>query len=223
MRIYPAITKTTQKKLEHHENDTVEYKQSASVVDADTMVAFANAKGGTILVGVKSIKNPSGDEVGEIIGCDVSDGDRLKIQNIALSCKPSIEVSICIEKSSQNKSIFRVDIPEGPDKPYCTGGGTYKIRIDGLNKSIDPTKMKSMILDAEAERFLERFKLAATELEELMRTSTQFIAAKIDELDQTTYVTALAAREAAQAARIAEQAARDAEKAAVDAGRWAAS
>jgi ATP-dependent DNA helicase RecG len=132
---FKSISKRSTELLEKSEGYDHDFKESMAGVKADTLVAFANsAYGGTILVGVKEKNLPGGKQVGEVIGCTVSDNEKLRITNIANSCVPPVDIEVISENlNSADKKFYRIEIPLGKHKPYCSKGGTYKTREDGLS------------------------------------------------------------------------------------------
>ena len=157
---YKRIRSETKRLLEGQEGRQVDFKAAHQGVDAEDLVAFANAGGGTILVGVKEVETPEGLQRGQVVGCRISDDIKLVFVNKAASCRPPVEIEITIE-NLRDKPIYRIDIPEGMRKPYCTEKGTYKMRSDGRNLAIDPDMMATLILEREREQFVARFSAAA--------------------------------------------------------------
>jgi len=93
------------KLIEQGEGQNVEFKESALTQTLGaTICAFANANGGLIIIGV--------DDEGMIKGCELDNSTRSKIQNIAHSAEPSINIDL---KQVDNLWIVRVD--EQKDKP----------------------------------------------------------------------------------------------------------
>lgn len=207
---YGHLTEGTRELIEGQEGRNVDFKLDPRAIDAEDIVAFANADGGTILAGVTEIISESGTQRGRIDGCEVNDGIRQTIMGKASSCRPSVDIRIQVENTSSDRPILRVDIPEGQTKPYCTASGTYKIRSEGRNVAIDPPLMKAMILKSEVDEFVERFKHAGNELlAELHRVETD-LASQLQTVRQ-------AAETASESAHRAEQAAHEATEAAIDA------
>ena len=91
------------------EGATIEFKRSLTREFGRELCAFANADGGTVLVGVS--------DAGKIVG--VSDHNRLKsrVLSTARSADPSIEV--VVESVGE---ILRVVVPPQKRKPYSFGG-----------------------------------------------------------------------------------------------------
>ncbi|OPL19271.1 MAG: hypothetical protein AVO35_11880 [Candidatus Aegiribacteria sp. MLS_C] len=206
---FEGITESTGRLLEGQEGRNVDFKLDPRAIDAEDIVAFANAGGGTILAGVSEISGGSGLQRGRIEGCEVNDGIRQAVMGRASSCRPSVDISIQVENTTAGRPILRVDIPEGRTKPYCTASGTYKIRSEGRNVAIDPPLMKAIILKSEVDEFVERFKHAGKELlAELKRVETD-LASQLETVQR-------AAEAAGESARRAEKAAHEAMTAAED-------
>lgn len=146
------------------ESRDVEFKESVYGLDAGDIVAFANSPdGGTIFLGVREDSDEKGHQRGYVIGCAIGDKEKLKIINKAQSCIPPIDIRV-EEAVVYGKSVYCVHIGSGPDKPYCTGGGTYKIRGDARTNPLTPTRLLNLFLEKESHQFVSRFKEATLEL-----------------------------------------------------------
>jgi predicted HTH transcriptional regulator len=97
--------------LARGEDQQLDYKQSISSASkiAKSMSAFANSKGGTLLVGVRDNRSIAG----------VRSEDEKYMLDLAASffCKPEIPIEI-IEWDAGGKIILECIVPEGEDKPY---------------------------------------------------------------------------------------------------------
>ncbi|MFN9520044.1 MAG: helix-turn-helix domain-containing protein, partial [Bacteroidota bacterium] len=93
------------------ESDTLDFKKTISSASkiAKTLVAFANHKGGRLLVGVNDNGHLSG----------VKSEDEKYMLDLAASfyCKPEIKLELT-EWEMGDKTIIEAVIPEGTDKPY---------------------------------------------------------------------------------------------------------
>ena len=93
------------------ESDTLDFKKTISSASkiAKTLVAFANHKGGRLLVGVNDNGHLSG----------VKSEDEKYMLDLAASfyCKPEIKLELT-EWEMGDKTIIEAVIPEGNDKPY---------------------------------------------------------------------------------------------------------
>src|SRR5262249_10559769 len=128
---YKTLSQRAKQLLSREEGFEVDFKRALSGLEAEDIVAFANSKaGGAILIGVDESKGADGRQAGIIVGCPVGDYDKRKILDKAHQCVPPVDVTVHVENRS-DKAFYRLEIPSGPNKPYCTSGGTYKIRGDG--------------------------------------------------------------------------------------------
>lgn len=160
-----GISARAQGLLDGQENQDVDFKRQLSGLASADLVAFANSPtGGTILIGVDEIVGNNGLQRGMAVGCPVGDKEKLIIINKAENCVPPIEVEVYVE-NADSLPFFRIEIPPGPDKPYCTRKGIYAIRGDGRTKALLPGRLLSLFMETEAEQFFARFREATGELE----------------------------------------------------------
>lgn len=123
--------------LKNGETETVEFKSSFDREVIETAVAFANAKGGTILIGV--------DDKGNIVGVSLG---KETLKNWPNEISQSTEPTVIPEISSEQvkgKSIVIISIPEYPLKPVATRGRCFK-RIGNSNKTMTPQEIAQMHL-----------------------------------------------------------------------------
>jgi ATP-dependent DNA helicase RecG len=162
---HAGISKRARDLLSRQEDRDVDFKRQLSGLASADLVAFANSPtGGTILIGVDEAVAGNGLQRGLIVGCAVGDKEKLIILNKAESCVPPIEVEVFVENTTE-LPFLRIEIPSGPDKPYCTRKGIYAIRGDGRTKALLPGRLLSLFLETEAEQFFTRFREATGELE----------------------------------------------------------
>ena len=173
---FRTVSSRAKSLLARTEGLDVDFKRSASGVDSEDFVAFANsARGGAILVGVDETTNSQGLQRGVVVGCDVGDRPKQILLNRAASCVPAVHVQVFIENTAR-KPFFRVEILPSRRRPHSTGGGTYKIRGDAITRSLQPNELLVMFLEAEEESFIGRFRAATKELGDglkSLRSSTQ--------------------------------------------------
>ena len=98
--------------LNKGESYTVEFKERADKSLAAEVCAFANASGGMVLIGI--------DDNGVIVGADVSNETRSRIQDTINQIEPRLSTDIAIFDN-----IIVITIPEGKDKPYSCSKGFY--------------------------------------------------------------------------------------------------
>jgi predicted HTH transcriptional regulator len=82
------VSDLTRKELEFNlksgEGLKVEFKESPNHIDR-TMVAFANAEGGSIFLGINDKK--------EIVGIETTNSLKSRIQDVARNCDPPVNIS----------------------------------------------------------------------------------------------------------------------------------
>ncbi len=100
--------------LEEGEGYTLEFKRAVNSDLSKEMVAFANASGGRILIGV--------DDNNEVPGCDTSNKALSQVESIASACDPPVAVQL--EKLQQH-NILVIHIPEGANRPHRCNKGFY--------------------------------------------------------------------------------------------------
>lgn len=161
---FKTIREETQSFLKSPEGKRVDFKYQLTDIRED-LVAFANSDHrGHILIGVSEVVE-DGKQRGEVVGCDVSDGERLKIMNWTKACDPPVDIELCVENTASTP-FFRIDIPPGDHRPYCTDGGKYSVRVDGQTRPLKPAELKSIVAEEEADTFKRRFEKAARGIEE---------------------------------------------------------
>lgn len=169
---YKIISQRAKVLLDKGENIDVDYKEIINGISMDDFVAFANSEnGGAILIGVREDEN-NGIQRGSIIGCPVGDSERMKLVNKAKECTPIVEFDLIIENSA-HLPFYRLEIPNGKEKPYCTAKGTYLIRGNGRNLPMLPNNLLNLFLKLESESFIKKFKNATDELSEKLNIINQ--------------------------------------------------
>ncbi len=100
------------------ESQTLEFKASFDKVSIETLVAFANAQGGTVLIGVAD----SGRVQGITLGKESLNEWLVQIKS---ATSPSIIPDLPVHHVD-GKSVVAIDIAEFPVKPVSTKGRYYK-------------------------------------------------------------------------------------------------
>ena len=200
---YPKLRPETIRMINGAEGYDVEFKENASGLETEDIVAFANGRGGIILIGVQEIGKKR-QQKGQIVGCEISDRAKRSILDKANNCDPKIDINIIAEGIRTKTPIYRLEIPASDRKPHCTRGGTYKIRKDGQNIGIDLELIKTMIFEKEEKEFISRFKAAG---DEILKTLKELGAGLDEKIDNVASIASEAASSAEQAAASAEEAA----------------
>ena len=117
--------------MKEGEGLTVEFKEKySSKIDKD-IVAFANTKGGHILLGVA--------DDGEVTGESLSNKAKAEINAIARNCDPHID----IEAIKQIGKVVVIEIQEGDEKPYSCSSGYYR-RLDAVTQKMLQAEVRTM-------------------------------------------------------------------------------
>jgi|GEM_PF-2121942 len=145
--------------LKQGEGETVEFKKSPAFRDPNklskTMVAFANAKGGTILIGVT-------DE-GKIEGMNAKKGDQDYLMNVASDkCDPPITPSFESVVTKEG-DVYVITVPKGRllHGVKIEGAPAYFVRVGSTNRGLRTEELISKIINDRLEPPTpEVFKLA---------------------------------------------------------------
>lgn len=100
--------------LAEGEGYKTEFKESLSTIDRE-LVAFANASGGRIFLGITDDKR--------VKGITITNKLKSQLQDIATKCQPAITLSF-----EEFQNVLIINVREGGDKPYSCASGFY-IRI----------------------------------------------------------------------------------------------
>lgn len=123
------------------ESETLDFKKtiSSAAKIAKSLVAFANHKGGRLLIGVNDNKAISG----------VRSEDEKYMLDLAASfyCKPEVKLEIT-EWEMGDKIVIEAIIPEGTDKPYYAKGedGKWWVYIRVKDQSLLASKVVVAVL-----------------------------------------------------------------------------
>ncbi len=98
--------------LQEGEGYRIEFKESFPANLDKELVAFANASGGRIFLGVT--------DAGKMKGLDITNKLKSQIQDLANNCEPAIPIHI-----EEFENILIVHVREGDNKPYKCSGGFY--------------------------------------------------------------------------------------------------
>jgi ATP-dependent DNA helicase RecG len=121
------------------ESQTLEFKASFDRATVETLVAFANAQGGTVLVGVTD----SGSVQGITLGKESLNEWLVQIKS---STSPSIIPDLQAHQLN-GKTIVTIDIAEFPVKPVSTKGRYYK-RVASSNQALNANEISDLYMQS---------------------------------------------------------------------------
>ena len=117
------------------ESETLEFKTSFSQEVIETLVAFANAKGGKVLLGVDN----QGETKGVVIGKETVNQ---WINEIKLKTVPQLIPDVDVVEV-EGKPIVCMSISEYPVKPVSCRGRYYKRRAN-TNHQLSPNEVANL-------------------------------------------------------------------------------
>lgn len=126
--------------IKEGESLTVEFKEKFTPkIDRD-LVAFANTKGGVIILGVK--------DDGKIIGEKLTNKLKAEILDIARNCDPEI----VIKSIKQLDKVISIEVSEGEEKPYSSSSGFYR-RLDAVTQKMTQKEVRLFFRETESYPF----------------------------------------------------------------------
>src|SRR3989338_10281728 len=125
--------------LSKGEDYKTEFKENLSGIDKD-IVAFSNADGGIILIGVDDRKH--------IKGIAINNKLKAELQSIARNCDPEISVDI---SEFENSLVARVS--ESDKKPHRCSSGFY-LRIGSISQKLNVGEIRELF-DRQGKLFFE--------------------------------------------------------------------
>ncbi|MBI1870729.1 MAG: putative DNA binding domain-containing protein [Chlamydiae bacterium] len=120
--------------LKEGKGQKIEFKEGLSFL-APEFVAFANASGGRLYVGIT--------DRGEVHPTALTNRLKSQITDIARNCDPPIEIKI----SQADDKVITVEIPEGKDKPYKCKEGCF-LRIGPNTQKLKRDEIVQLIQHA---------------------------------------------------------------------------
>jgi hypothetical protein len=129
-----SLAKIGEKQNLEYKYDAKDEKQRSDLLE--TVVAFLNTNGGTILVGV--------DDSGELVGSHTSGEDLLK--SIHDTCNPPPTGIRTQEKEIDRKKIIILEVPEGDDKPYQSKKDkNWYVRHNGTDMKMERSELMRLL------------------------------------------------------------------------------
>jgi ATP-dependent DNA helicase RecG len=122
--------------IKEGEGLTVEFKERYTPkIDRD-IVAFANSKGGLLLLGV--------DDKGKVVGEKLTNKMKAEINAIARNCDPSIH----LKNIRQVGQIVVIEVASGDQEPYSSSSGYFR-RLDAVTQKMTQREVRSIFRETE--------------------------------------------------------------------------
>jgi len=128
--------------LQLGEGQYIEFKESLDKSFAKEIVAFANASGGIIYLGIT--------DSNAIKGISVTNKLKSQIQDIAHNCDPSIIISFI-----EMNNVIAVEIKEGENKPYSCSAGFF-MRMGANSQKMKRNEILALAIKSGKIRFDEQ-------------------------------------------------------------------
>ncbi len=129
--------------IKEGEGLTIEFKEKYSSKIVQDFVAFANTKGGCILLGVDDNHSCKGETLTNKMKAEITD--------LARNCEPSI----FIKSIKQVGKIVVIEIAEGDEKPYSCSAGYYR-RLDAVTQKMTQKEIRIIYKNLTSTSFEEQ-------------------------------------------------------------------
>lgn len=133
--------KNVEELVKQGESAGLEFKTSTAKLHGvfETICAFLNGNGGTVLIGVKND--------GSLVGQDVTDNTRLEIANLASKLEPPISLEIDYIPVSNNKYIIKICATSNRAyKPFVFDGRPYW-RVESSTKHMPQQRYHQLLVE----------------------------------------------------------------------------
>src|SRR3989338_2299920 len=134
--------------IEEGESLIVQFKEKYTPKIDEDIAAFANTKGGIIILGVGDNK--------AILGEKLTNDMKAKINSLARNMKTSVSVA-----SSQVENLAVIEVLEGDEKPYSCSTGYFR-RLDGSTQKMNHEEIRVMFSKYSAVPFEEKIREECT-------------------------------------------------------------
>jgi len=138
--------------IRNGESSTTQFKPDVSNSEsiAQEIVAFANSKGGKILVGVD-------DKTGNIVGVEFRDIQRIN-NLVATAANDHVKSPVYVQSETiqiENKRIILITVPEGTDKPHTDKDGLIFIKNGSDKRKVVSREELARLLQASGNLYAE--------------------------------------------------------------------
>ena len=123
--------------IERGETQSLEFKESLRLKDeiGETVSAFSNSDGGTVIVGVSNS--------GGVLGVDIGKNTLEELANyIKRNTDPQVFPSVKIQEVGE-KNVVMIEVKEGAEKPVFFKNHAYK-RVGKTNQRISSSEMRKL-------------------------------------------------------------------------------
>lgn len=152
------------------ETSLVQLKENVTnaVSISQEMVAFANSKGGLLIIGVN-------DKTGDVTGLSFQDLQRIN-NLLTTAANDHVKSPVIIQSEVMDvmgKKVLIATIPEGTDKPYTDKDGLIFLKNGSDKRKVTSREELSRLLQSSGNRYAERQLLPNSGIKDLDWTSFQ--------------------------------------------------
>jgi len=146
------------------ENSRVQLKENVTnpTSVAQEIVAFANSKGGTLIIGVS-------DKTGDIVGLSFADLQRIN-NLLTTAANDLVKSPIIIETETveiQGKEVLVAHIPEGTDKPHTDKDGLIFIKNGSDKRKVTNKEELARLLQSSGNLYAEQMLVRGSSVKDL--------------------------------------------------------
>jgi ATP-dependent DNA helicase RecG len=122
------------------ESQCLEFKKSTAQIKPafETLCAFLNTKGGTVLLGVKNS--------GELIGQSITDYTKQELANEIKKIEPNAQIEIHYVPLENNNQVIVLEVPPGKHTPYAYDGRPFE-RNQSTTERMTQHRYEQLIVD----------------------------------------------------------------------------
>lgn len=124
------------------EGQFIEFKETFDKSLQKEIVAFANASGGVIYLGITDTGKPN--------GVDITNRLKSQIQDIAYNCDPSVLINL-----TEIDNVLAVEVSEGNNKPYSCSAGFF-MRMGANSQKMTRNEILALAIKSGKVRFDEQ-------------------------------------------------------------------
>lgn len=124
------------------EGQFIEFKESPDKSLQKEFVAFANASGGVLYLGITDSGKP--------IGIEITNRLKSQIQDIARNCDPPVIINLV-----ETNHLLAIEVPEGKNKPYSCSNGFF-MRMGANSQKMTRNEILSLAIKSGKIRYDEQ-------------------------------------------------------------------
>jgi ATP-dependent DNA helicase RecG len=158
-----------EKLVKQGESETVEFKKSTALLRSafETICAFLNGKGGTVLIGV--------NDKGDLIGQNMTDNTRQEIANELNKIEPPAHLKVHYISMNKNKSVIAIRVNTNHHAPYIYDGRAFHRNQSTTSRMLQHRYEQLLVMRGQLnhsweEMIAKDYKISDLDHEEILKT-----------------------------------------------------